>query len=418
MVNIQAMPNATKPLQVQTVAVEDEAAAVLGELQAALVELVGSLPGRNARAVDLQRTLGLDKKLGWQLFTFVSASHVVDEVSSVPGAPSMKRIIAAAGRKKSPRAVLDRVAGAFEAFEEFVDGHGGDRDELAMLLRNLAGDVDRADDVRVRKSVFRGLAHVWGVRASTLVRTAVMHAGRAGARTTDDVLVVVGYVGLQRLRHDAPFSLSATVGIDSNPAAGAEAPPMRTEGPVIGPMELLEEYCSKPLPRTMPRTDALGEIETEFLFPPSSRAGAVTLCTSQHIEDAWTGPQRQHGLNSLVKMPTESYVCELLVPTGWTDPGTARASVYGRRGAVERVHDLRTIDLLPQRETVACFRGVSLPTGLPEAPRHHEAVAAMMERLGWTGTTYDMYRCVVEYPVLHTMIRIAVDTTKGVAADR
>ncbi|MFO0831403.1 MAG: hypothetical protein U0637_06110 [Phycisphaerales bacterium] len=403
----------TKPPHPEAIAVEEEAAAVLSELQGALAALVAALPGRNTRAVDLQRTLELDKKLGWQLFTFVSAANAVDRLASIPGAPSVRRILASAARRKAPRGVMDRVSSAFDAFEVFVDEHGGDRDELALLLRSLAGDVDRDEELRVRKSLFRGLAHVWGVRAAALVRTAVVHPSRSGEREADDILVVVGYVGLQRLRHQAPFSLSATVGIDSDPTNGAEPAPAQPANPAIGPMTLLPEYCSKPLPRTLPQAGAQGEIETELLFPPSSRAGAISLTTVQTIAQAWSRPQHQYGLNSLVKVPTESYVCELMVPSGWTDLGTARAHVYGRRGAVERVHDLRTVDLLPQRETVACVRSVSVPPAMPDAPGHHDAVATMISRMQWNDTTYDLYRCVVEYPVLHTMIRIAADAVRA-----
>jgi hypothetical protein len=308
--------------------------------------------------------------------------------------------------------VIDRAARAFEVFEAFVTDHGGDRAELVSLARGLSPDVDKAHELRVRKSVFKGLAHVWGVRAATFVRTAIIHPGRPGPLHPEDVLVVVGYAGLQRLWRGASFALSATMGVQSNPAL-EESPAAPAPGPVIGPMEVLREFSSRPMPEMVSRTDAGGDVETELVFPPSGRAGAVTLFTAQHTSAAWTGPQTQHGLNTLVKIPAETYVCELLVPVGWTDPGTARVGIYGRRGAVEQVHDLRTIDLLPQRETITCTPGVSLPPALPGVPHHRDAVGAMLTRLGWTDLKYDLFRCVVEYPVLHTMIRIAADAIKG-----
>jgi hypothetical protein len=406
------MPRVSQPVQVEVSSFEEAAAAVTADLQTALAALVAVLPGRNTRAVELQRTLRLDKKLGWQLFTFVSTPSPLDEVANVPGAPSMKRILVEARKSRAPRTVVGRAARAFEAFETFVAEHGGDRDEIVSLARGLSTDVDQAHELRVRKSVFRGLSHVWGVRARTFVRTAVIHPGRPGSDQAQDFLVVVGYVGLQRLWRGAPFALSATVGFQSNPAPGEAGPPALSEGPVVGPMEILREFSSQPLPEMASRVDPSGDVETELLFPPSGRPGAVTLFTAQHTSGAWAGLQSQHGLNTLVKIPAESYVCELLVPAGCTDPGSARVAIFGRRGAVERVHDLRAIDMLPQRETVTCTPGVAGPTALAGVPDHREAVGASLARLGWADVRYDLYRCVVEYPVLHTMIRIAADAAR------
>lgn len=414
---MSTMPRVSQPVHVEAASFEETAANVMADLQTALSALVAALPGRFNRAVELQRALGLDKKLGWQLFTFVSTASPLDEVANVPSAASMKRILVAARKNRAPRSVVDKAALAFEAFEAFVAEHGGDRDGIVSLSRGLSTGVDRAHESRVRKSIFRGLSHVWGVHAGTFVRTAVIHPGRPGPEEVQDILVVVGYVGLQRVWRGAPFALSATVGVQSNPAAGEAQSPRASEGPVIGPMEVLHEFSSRPLPEMVARADPSGDMETELLFPPSGRAGAVTLFTAQHTSGAWCGPQSQHGLNTLVKIPAERYVCELLVPAGWTDPGTARVAIFGRRGAVDRVHDLRAIDMLPQRETITCTPGVGGPSLLPGAPQHREAVGASLGRLGWTDLKYDLYRCVVEYPVLHTMIRIAADTIRTAEAE-
>jgi hypothetical protein len=406
---MRSMPSVTKPVEVEAPSFEEFVSEVLRELQGALAKVVRELPGKNGRAVDLQRTLGVDKKLGWQLFTFVTAPRALSEIENVPGSPSMRRVLAVAAKLKVARATIDGASRAYERFEALVAEHGGDRSELISLANGLAPGGDPQHELRVRKSLFRGLAHVWGVQAATIVRTAVVHPSATPG--SDDVLVVVGYVGLQRLRHGAPLAISASLGAMSSPAAAGA--PAVTPGAAIGAVEVLPEFSSRPMPEMVSRMDAVGDLETELVFPVSGRPGAVTLYTAQRIVDAWSGPQTQHGLNTLVKLPSEMYVCELLVPSGWADPGTARASVYGRRGAVERVNDLRAIDLLPQRETVTCVAGMDGPPGLERTPGNAEAVRQSIKRLGWDDVKYDVYRSEVAYPVLHTMVRVAVDGVRG-----
>ncbi len=214
-----------------------------------------------------------------------------------------------------------------------------------------------------------------------------------------------------------PFAISATLGARSEPQRGEGAstpkdPGARVPAPTIGSPEVMSEFSSRPMPEMRSSLDSTGELETDLVFPPSGRAGAVTLFTAQRVTAAWEASQASQSLNTLIKLPCESCVCELMVPAGWTDPGTARVSVYGRRGAVERVNDLRTVDLLPQRETLTCTVGVEGPQVLPHAQGHADAVRQAIKSAGWNDVKYDLYRCEVAYPVLHTMVRLAADSVR------
>ncbi len=184
-----------QPVRVEAPSFEEVASAVLTTLQVALVEVVRELPGKNARAVDLQRTLGLDRKLGWQLFTFVVAPQPLSEILSVPGGPSMRRILATASKSHVSRTTVNRAAQAYERFEALVADHGGDRAELVSLISGLVPGSDQHHESKIRKGLFRGLAHVWGMQASQITRTAIIHPSvpaTGGEPASHDVLVVVG----------------------------------------------------------------------------------------------------------------------------------------------------------------------------------------------------------------------------------
>jgi hypothetical protein len=221
---------------------------------------------------------------------------------------------------------------------------------------------------------------------------------------------------MQRVRPSAPLALGAFLKIADEPEESMQrgtdedvgvTPPRERQ---INPVRVLTPYSSEPLPLMVPREDPMGDAETELVFPASGRAGAITIYTMQHIVAGSKGAQAQYGLNILVGMPSEALTCEVLVPSGLTDPSTVRVAVYGRRVGVEKVMERRASDLLPQREHVAHYSGCLLPPPIPDSPRHTEAVHHVLGQLGWLGAKFDVYRCRVQYPVLHTLIRVAADT--------
>jgi hypothetical protein len=404
---------------VDPIPIEAEGRRILGRLQDALVKVVNSLPGENqvARAVDLQRMLGLDKKLGWQLFKFITAEDPFSDVRYLPGEPSMRRILSAASRRRVPKPVVDAAAQAYERFENFAAAHGSDRSDLLSLTSGLAASGgDQQHDLRIRKSVFRGLTHIWGIKTETCIRTMAFGPGAPG---TQDLLGVRGDIGLQRLRRGVPLTIAmATQNHPSDepaedPRRDGTPPPklVRPEQSLKG-LQLLEQFSTQPLPRFEPRVQADGTIATDIVFPPSGRSGAVTLYGAQHVAATATGEQTRYSQGSLVNIPCERTVCELLVPAGWSDPATVRVAVYGRRGRVDRVFERRTADLLPQYETATYLGQMETAPPISGAPHHPEAVHSALTLVSWEGMRYDVYRCTIEYPVLHTMISLDVDAIR------
>jgi hypothetical protein len=161
-----------------------------------------------------------------------------------------------------------------------------------------------------------------------------------------------------------------------------------------------------------PRPSGLGGVETEMVLATSGKTGAVTLYSSVLMEDTGEGEHGVYFGKTVVVVPTESIVVEMLIPSGWTDPGTARVAVYARRDLPEHVYELRPADLLPQRETFDYLGATHRPPAVEGAPRHAEAVRHVLAGLGWDRTLFDVYRCRVRYPVLHSMLFYGVDAVR------
>jgi hypothetical protein len=149
--------------------------------------------------------------------------------------------------------------------------------------------------------------------------------------------------------------------------------------------------------------------ETDLVFP-AGRTGAVTLYSAEYHDEVISPPDDiSFGSGTFVTMPTEISVREILVPAGYSDPATARVAVYARRHHPEQVYEQRTSDLMLQRETIEYLGSHDHVPDLRDVPQHADAVRRVLENRGWFGIKFDVYRCRVEYPMMHSLIVAKID---------
>jgi hypothetical protein len=413
--------HSSKAIEVAAPSFEAAAAAVMAELQVSLTELLTSLASPIRRAVDLERSLHLDKKLAWQVFRLANTTSLVEAVN-VPAAPSVRRLLEAARRRKVPREIVDRVAAAFERFEALVVHHAGDREGLNTLLSSTSSGKNDQYEAKIRRSLFRANAFIWGSQVQTQIRTVIWHP--RPDKPFEDVVLVMGDIGMQRLRESEPLSIVRWIRTHDSPgnevlnAGGAGeggrdglSPRVQTGTYSDRGVGLLREYCSDPLPQMVPKQSVLGGVETELVIP-AGRAGAVTIYSRQMMENGEPTPHTLYDGRMFVTMPVQTVIWELLVPAGLTDPASARVAVYGRRSHPEQVYDERPRDLLPQQETVRYLGQPDMLPPVEESPRHPEAVRHVLAEFGWDKIRYDAYRSRIEHPVLHTLVCVRVDAAR------
>ncbi|MBL8999640.1 MAG: hypothetical protein JNK25_00725 [Phycisphaerae bacterium] len=389
---------------------EEAAKDVMINLQASMKELITALPGTIRRAVDLERALGLEKKLAWQAFR-LSRGTGVGELVNIPSLASAARLSEAALARGVPSVVVEQVSAAFERFESLVADHCGDRACLLSMVSGLGYERRDRTEVRVRRAHFRSSAHLWGVQARAQVRTLIYLPDGPNGKTLEAILVS-GNVGLQGMRRGEPVTISSWLSSLHKPGLGeaGHADDLGGAGPGPTPgFELLTPFCSETLPEMRHVPVRSGVMETEMVIPSAGRVGALTLYLSQRSATEGDARERGAGGGMFVSVPVEEIMIELLVPAGLTEPATARVAVYGRRHHPERVFEERRVDLLAQRESVSTFGPNDRAPGVECSPRHQEAVRFVLAKYGLTGTCFDVYRCRVKFPVLHTLVVIRVD---------
>src|SRR5262249_29479293 len=124
------------------------------------------------------------------------------------------------------------------------------------------------------------------------------------------------------------------------------------------------------------------------------------------------------GGTSTCRVPTEVALYDLMLPAGWSDPSTATVAVYGHLQDVQRAARRDRADRLPVSAALVHLGQDLDRFQTPLVPRCPEMIREMVRRMGWGDTRFDLFRCVIRYPVLHAGVATRVDAAHPSLHDR
>jgi hypothetical protein len=298
------------------------------------------------------------------------------------------------------------MAAACRGFESLVERHAGDRGSFDSMIAALGASA-AATTIRDRRAAFRANSRLWGLRAHTQIGCGIYHPAAGGY----DSVLITGYVGVQPLRPGARVRVSARSRARDDATIEAArthstAPPPQHPG-ALDRVELLEEFCSRPLPHFVTREVAGNMLETHLDFSGVGRSSAVTYFL-RRLVPGWPPPgDTWFGVGGTARVPSEALLVDMLVPAGWTDPGTAWANIFGNLFETERALDYHDEDRLT-REVNEHLGDSRDRLRTLDCPRYQEMVEDVLARMGWDRTRFDIYRCRVRYPILHACVSAGV----------
>lgn len=386
---------------------EDEARQTLSQVRRAVHLLVEALPGPIRRAADLQRGLGIDKVLAWQVFRLWSAPDPFQAAAFVPTPVPLARALKAGSDRGVSRAVIEGVAAACEEFESLVERHAGDRGSFESMILGVSPGPG-SSTIKDRRAAFRASSRLWGIAAHTQIACGIFHAGTKG---TDSALIT-GYVGVRRLRPGVRLQVSTRSRTIDEPRAGSPGSPADRAGSGghahPDGVDLLESFCTRPLPSFVTHESPRGGLTTSLEFSGVGRSSSVTYFLRRIVPDWPALTDDRYGMGATTRVPTEALILDMLVPAGRTDPLTAQAGVYGNLFDVEHPSRVNEANRLPFTETQAHLGRSIDSLRTPDFPTYPEMVESVLRGLGWQDTRFDIYRCRVQYPILHACVSAGV----------
>jgi hypothetical protein len=394
---------------------ESEATSALSAIRQALIALVEGIGSRAERATDLQRTLGIDSKLSWQVFNIIHEADPLAAVKLVPGEPSLNRLLKAAELAGASRGVTDAVRAAVAAFTCVVERHAEDRAEFDFMTSSLASSESAAAaESTFRRNAYRAESHIWGLSVDLIVGTTILRRSADGMGT--DECSVSSKQGCRRLRPDAPRSVFAyrNYGTSGAPAVQQRVPLDAKAAERYG-AHLLPRFCSQPIPlfKTWQRPD--GYVAVDVQSEEIGRRSAINLTFGSIFRNCplatGIGGQPYYHQDGRLYTPAKKLVSYILVHRPSFGVISPSLQVFRISPGDENQAVAQCAPQIPVRERVQMTGQGKKAWQSPDLPEYGQIVQSAFDELGWNPAEFDTYCVSIDYPVLHSVVRIQFPIT-------
>lgn len=386
-----------------------EATVVLARLRDGLAAVIAAQSGGEVRkAADLHKVLKLDRALAWSLYRVATASHPLDAGPYVPGNAPMKRFLQTAQQAGTPDHLIESVRGAFEDFEGMVERHAGDREAFESMIVHSDTSRREAADLKHKREAFRSNGHLWGVQSRAVLITSIVHPGASPG--TFDIAMIRGHVGLRQLRPETPTHTSIRwKNLKDGDTPDHAERPIEPSGVVSGGVSLLQEFCSKPLPRFRTIPDQDGYTRAELLSEGVGNSAAINFFMGTVIRNGHSPfPNKDSlvGFVNRVRRPTEAFLLDVFVHRSlWSGPGPLVRICSGDGGGTEGTASWDAESLPIQERITEIDRGIDA-VHTQDVPRYREMIEHAAGCLKWNPREFRIFRCRIEYPIIHSVVRI------------
>lgn len=398
-------------IQEDTAAFEPEARRVLQRVRSAFAAIIQALPGHPDTSQHISQTLGLHRKLGWQIAKVVYGPHLTMAATHMPGRSGITHFFDAAARHNTPPNLIGAAEQAVEAFERLIRVHASDRSSLEMMLAtDRAGAAAEHIQLAHRKAAFAAGSCIWGVQARTQLTAHFLHPAADG--TSFDLASLRGFIDFRRLRNNLGWVMERNKCVDDDgQSRGARSRIPLEIGPEDGSaaagVPLLSKFCSQPLPRFQRVAGTCGFTEDELVDGPIGNRGVITFITGEVDRNVASRYRDEH--NRIGEFVTEARTpCETLIFDHFV-----HEELFGGCTPELRVYNtLRGPDSWLERDRLPLPESLEdLGPGLaalqtPDVPRYEEMALSVCETLKWNVERFRVYRVHMRFPPIPTAVVI------------
>jgi len=393
------------------VKMETRARAAICKLRDAFAGVIDHVSGDIRRPVHLQQALDLHYNVSWQIFQIAKASDPLSVSHHVP--TTITQFTAAAAKAGVPQKIIDSVDKAFAEFNKVVAAYADDRSAFdTMLAAFTGGQPDETLALQLRRKAYRSEFPLWGAQIGVAMGQLFVRLSPEG-NGLDESYVHFKHE-LRRLRQGVVPNLHGIKAYTTEgPLHSANIVALEPEAMATYGAPLLPKFCSQPVPRLLNASGPDGWtynlLDSQELGRKSSVTVAfsgVALGTPFDLDEQ--GRLWAHaGVDYEISIPTELLILEMFLhrPSfGHASPQFQAIKIGTNKPKLPEI--LRRSGAFPMHEQVESLGPVPQMKILSKIPRHAELVNHVFNQLHWNPAEFDAYRVCVQYPVLHTDLKI------------
>lgn len=371
----------------------------LDGLRGALTDLLSSAGVLNARPQEIAREFKLNKNLAWKVSKLVHGNPDQSTLSFIPGPSGFQIFLEAMALRGVSTLQIQTAEQAFEAFQQMVLRHAGDRPTLQLLLDSLAlhdGDPTRLEESQ--RLAYQGNSGILGIQANVRF-SSFFFAPNPDDPSRLDAAFLGGLLGLRRFRPDASWVLLRRSSLDSAgqnvPSPGRIPLDPRYNGP--GP-SLLGDFTSAPSPEV--RVRQIGHVEFfELADGPIGNTGVGDVCFGHFtLADVPRYRSEEDQLGELylyLGSPVENLVFDLFLHKDMEIAAPPTAAMTLDFHHVDGSH---YVDQLPLKTQPRQLRGATPSIATPLVANYGPMTDLVWGRLGWKAQDFRAWRMEIKYP--------------------
>jgi hypothetical protein len=397
-------------------------------LQGDFDALIGVFPSEARGASEMSRWLGVSRPVCQRLVAAVRrVRDGAEVVAALPGVKGLLEVVEKAKRKRCDETAVGNARRAVERYAGLIERCGGSQAELIRLAERVRSDAppDDGGSAGARRAMFeaaRTITDRWAECKFSVVALRPMPEDGAFIEHA----AVTGYAGLNGGPKAQPVCQHTRLASGLEGEKGTSPLRSLSEGrPLQGATarSLVEEFCSRPLPRLSTRQASSGLLQVIEV----SGAGDVV-----NGDRSWGGQHPRASdppvvnLSTLADPPCKAMVLVVLLHRELAREcvGTAGCYLLGARGTMastvgpdghvsSRRPTERWFDRAPEPVTLEELGpGLELLTA-PAYPRFGALLRHLFSEVGWAPEDFIAYRVAAEYPVWNTEYLMSFDFAPG-----
>ncbi len=379
-----------------------ECTIVLETLQRNVAALIATSPSSVNRATDLQTSLDIRASLAWQMFRLGNARAPIESVAHIPLADAMEKVLEAARQRGFQLEAIDATAASYARFMEMVATHAGDRATFDGMVSGLMACASEQLDMKVRRAAFRANTQLWGMRAQTTYRCLI--AAWDSSEGSPPSIIIQGTRKVRALRPNQSLPICRRTVTVTSYGDSTERTPATN-------VEVLHDYSSPDLPPLVSKVK--GSFAHDFLtFNAVGLTAELDIFVATRLRPGVDSSEPELGVTSMIRLPSEEFIADLLVPAGVMNPKTARLRVCGCLEDVSAAENGPEEYVVPSDHQVDYLGRDPKSLGTESIPFCEDMVRTILRETGQNRREFDIFRCRIPYPTLHMCIGLSVANLK------
>ena len=379
---------------------------VLHQVRSSLINLIISAGADPSKTRETARHLDLSNNLVWPVSRFLNADDITTASGEVLDRLKFEKICQACEEKGSDPQLLQQTRQAIAKLNDVITLSAGDRQSFSLMLTGLGHEdvTQRQEDTR--KMAFLSNSSLWGVQCRHSFKT-VIFTPNADDPDYVDAIRIFGVVDFRRLRPVAwPLYRMHGYYDDGSVRPGSGIP---IESPVegAGPIPLLKDFCSDPLPALRSVDRDFGQ-QFDLKEGLIGNAGLLTCVIADRLvkwQSAYLIPETNEYMGALFDLvtPLEHMLFDVFVHQDLPYSGPPESVLLDRLTA-PRGYDPKNDALLhlPLSNKVLSLGSGLMGNASAQYPKYPHLINYVFDKVGLVPDEFLGYRLSIRYPQIPT----------------